>query len=506
MSLKTRKEAFVTGLTGGTITDVYIVTSVSAVSYLIWCILKKRTTLFDDPNAFFGQLVDFLLNWNNLLMAVTIYSNNICLLIFLSILPAIGVILNTKAKKQIQRVIKINFKSMTVKQYLPFKPYITIYRAQMMILTCLCILAVDFPLFPRRFAKVETWGTSMMDLGVGSFAYSMGVITARAFLRQHLLGKYCWSRNLYKAVKGSLPVLALGFFRLFSVKFLNYQEHVTEYGKYWNFFFTLGCLPFLTNFFAPLIFKVSPLILSLTVGVIYEYFLTKKGLMWYIISSPRVDFLSDNREGIFSLIGYFCICLNGLALGSIILTVVPTPHNLIKMTNSRQDLIENQTQKKSSGILTLTPIQGLAFLSALFHTLYYLVDKYYEYGVSRRMTNLPYVLWVSAYNCTFLFVYKLIEDFVWGKVKVEYVTSTKASKETDKSISRALETVPTSLTAVNNNSLILFLLANVLTGLVNMNYDTLDSSNWSGILVLMGYEVALSAFTLILYRKGIVIR
>lgn len=36
------------------------------------------------------------------------------------------------------------------------------YRAHMMILTCLSILAVDFPVYPRFLAKCESYGTSMV--------------------------------------------------------------------------------------------------------------------------------------------------------------------------------------------------------------------------------------------------------------------------------------------------------------------------------------------------------
>lgn len=42
-------------------------------------------------------------------------------------------------------------------------PALTTYRAHMMLMTILAILAVDFPVFPRYLAKCETYGVSLVS-------------------------------------------------------------------------------------------------------------------------------------------------------------------------------------------------------------------------------------------------------------------------------------------------------------------------------------------------------
>ena len=54
---------------------------------------------------------------------------------------------------------------------LPFEerlPSLSVYRAHMMIMTIHCILAVDFPIFPRSQGKCEDFGTSLVSSALSS--------------------------------------------------------------------------------------------------------------------------------------------------------------------------------------------------------------------------------------------------------------------------------------------------------------------------------------------------
>lgn len=62
-----------------------------------------------------------------------------------------------------------------------------------------------------------------MDLGVGSFVFSSGIVSARPFLKRPENRFKPLKGQLFNAVKQSLPILSLGLIRLIMVKGVDYQ-------------------------------------------------------------------------------------------------------------------------------------------------------------------------------------------------------------------------------------------------------------------------------------------
>ncbi|KZV37932.1 hypothetical protein F511_17704 [Dorcoceras hygrometricum] len=314
---------------------------------------------------------------------------------------------------------------------------ISSYRVSMMIVTCFCILAVDFKIFPRRYAKAEFYGTSLMDLGVGSF------VVTNSLVSRHARGI---SNMVMRATfRSTSPLIVLGFARLISTSSVNYQVHVGEYGVHWNFFFTLAAVAILSS-----VVNVSTSycgILGSFILIGYQAVLLF-GLNGYMLSEARgTDIISQNKEGIFSIFGYWGMYLVGVQIGSY----------LFFGGNAGSSLRSRKWTRARVWALCL-----------LFWSVTLLLDKHVE-RVSRRMCNLAYVSLVLATNLQVLAIL-MLSDYVPG------------------SQSSVLEE------ALNKNLLATFLLANVLTGLVNLSVDTLSVSPISALVILFAYTFVL-AFT-----------
>eukprot|EP01121_Diplochlamys_sp_Union-15-3_P009589 TRINITY_DN2614_c0_g1_i1.p1 TRINITY_DN2614_c0_g1~~TRINITY_DN2614_c0_g1_i1.p1 ORF type:complete len:454 (+),score=30.63 TRINITY_DN2614_c0_g1_i1:43-1404(+) len=320
------------------------------------------------------------------------------------------------------------------------KPFLNNYRSSMMLITCLSILAVDFPIFPRKFAKTESYGVSLMDIGVGSFIISFAMVSNIA-RDSHSSNRFA---SLLIAVKNITPVFIFGIIRLILVKSTNYHEHVTEYGVHWNFFFTLAFVGLFSTLLSVKAHYAGTL--GVILLLIYQAGLYM-GLEDYILTSPRTNIISANKEGILSLFGYLSLYFISAQIGYFTLQ-----------------------SKTFSGwwkfvlrlILLVISLLGLRFL----------FQDVIKMQPSRRMVNIGYVLDTLIVNLVIIILCIVVDLFIpIENNQIVYAVSGK-----------------------RNSQLLVFALANILTGLVNVSMKTLYASDLTSLSVLTLYMLIVTGF------------
>lgn len=439
MSYKLEKEAFVSNLTGSSSIETCGLLLIGIACNVLWVNMTARNIL---PKGNLGFLVEFFIFCLIPLFVIDVSSKvGVFTLCIASFLPSFVLHVISPINWDVLR--RKPGCCLTKKNENTFDRRIagvTFYRSQMMLVTVTCILAVDFTLFPRRYAKVETWGTSLMDLGVGSFMFSSGTVAGRKndIKKPNAFKNVLWN---------SFILLILGFARMFLTKSINYQEHVSEYGMHWNFFFTLGFMALGVFFFRRFLKKVSYFNLATFITLLHHCLLVLTPFQKWALSAPRTNILAQNREGIASLPGYIAIYFYGMYTGSVVLADRPLMYTRAESWKRFQRL--------------LFPLCILLVL--------YLVSNFLSVGVSRRLANTPYVANVAFINMFFLTIYILIDAYLFPS-SVPYGSR-----------------VPKLLEDANNNGLLVFLIANVLTGVVNLSFDTLHSSNAKGLTIMTMY-------------------
>lgn len=347
--------------------------------------------------------------------------------------------------------------------------YLAMTRSSINLMTAICILAVDFRCFPRTLAKTETFGFGLMDLGVGLFVYSNAIISNEV---KHI-GQSTLTRNKMKRLlMNNSPLLVLGLMRFLVVKELDYQEHVSEYGVHWNFFWTLAVTKIIGTIILSSISSVEHIkYIAILLLVAHETTL-QLGLSNYILSDiPRASFIAANREGIFSIIGYVALYMVSIHVGSFL--------------KNESEIVNVRVLLKQAG--------KLAIFSLLLWKITYLCRD--MFGVSRRLANMGYVVWVISIGTTMTALYLLLEIFY------HYLVFDKPKSNDDNQEPKTC--VPVILKAIEYNGLAFFLAANILTGLINMTFQTLLVDSGGGVFLLTAYMFVLVAITSFLYVNKI---
>ncbi|KAL8291730.1 hypothetical protein RQP46_001988 [Phenoliferia psychrophenolica] len=520
-SYKEAKEAFVSGQTGGSVTRINCVCLTALTTYALWTVLSPQLGQRANTTSIRVPTYEFLILVVPLLLSLTspLASHPLKLNLFLGSLillsrrsahaarpPALSPVVPQRTfspapgtnKPDAAAATAAPAAATTTRLFL--KPFVTVYRAHMMVMTVICILAVDFRVFPREFAKAETWGTSVMDLGVGSFVFGAGMVAALPLLRS-LEQPPLWVL-VRESIKKSAGVIALGLVRVLMVKGTDYPEHASEYGVHWNFFFTLGIVPVFGTLCDRLARYIDHSWLAIIISIVHQLFLDQS-LQYWALTAERTTFLTRNREGIVSLPGYLSIYLLGTATGLYVLP--PDPYffdrlQALRSTSTTQSAEKQRVKELKMAKAWKSKPGKLASVLGSYAALWwglYAILKLTGWVVSRRLANLAYVVWVAAFNASFLFGYLVVN--MWASDPSSSSTSDlRANPSAPPSPSNS---APAIFDAINRNSLVVFLVANLLTGLVNVSMESMYASDLVAMLVLGTYCAACVAVAWALRKK-----
>ncbi|XP_078278728.1 phosphatidylinositol-glycan biosynthesis class W protein [Rhinoraja longicauda] len=506
MEQKLSKEAFVSNLNGTTLTEnsVGLVSCVLSVAYRDLILMYFFGESTESPWKRF-LFIDFVVLVAPLVLYCTVLSAVLhWVVLVLVVVLAISVfqIYYQRKRSACQHLKEVAAEFLETSLVMNRNPFVTSFRVYVNIVTAICILAVDFPIFPRRFAKTETYGKGYMDYGAAAFVFLNALVSPEARQRNKIVSHFKIS-FVVRQVIAVWPLIFLGFVRLISVKSVNYHEHISEYGLHWNFFFTLAVVRILSS----IILVVCPIrsswILSSCIALCYQFLLETTNLKQFILhgsdgKGTRDGFINANREGIFSMFGYVSIYMAGVQVGIFIM--------------KRRMLVKDWI--KVMGCLAMSTF----VLLLLLHACEALVEP-----VSRRMANLAFVLWTVEHSLVFISLHMLVDlvllfvKFLSGMPKAQcswniLPDAPQHRKEKTLLKNNALEKADETtvrfclIDAINRNQLLFFLQCNILTGLVNLTVVTVHSSTFISLFVLMLYMFCNCITVYILHINDITIK
>ncbi|CBZ54769.1 conserved hypothetical protein [Neospora caninum Liverpool] len=396
------------------------------------------------------------------------------------------------------------------------------YRGILMIATCIAISGVDFFVFPRSLAKTSTSGVSLMDLGIGCFIFGAGLVSPQARAKANIKSpassravsapeparasdgepgrgetpegeaesrdalhrlKFKKYDGQARAVKTALRVVGrsgvlgiVSVIRLVAVSLVNYYTPVTEYGKHWNFYMSLMILFLAAELLLPEASFSALLYVPVGVAVAAAYQL----LLWvtdaetWVLTARRDNFFTANREGILGCAGFFSLYMIGAGVGSLIFRVASASRREENGPIREREEATKKSRLVSSPPSRFTLIAVLLGAAVCFY-LYALVFAFYlDLLPMRRLINLPWVLLVAALN-VYGIAGLLLSDVLLG---------------------RGPSGASYLLVGLSQNQIFIFLIANVLCGVIGLSVDTLlvSPAVAFGLLFLYGWSWAFVAF------------
>lgn len=498
MSQKDLREAFVSNLNGTSLLEVALGSFLSPVClinrglFLILYYQSKRCLPLPFP-----LMSHLLLDFSTLIVPLILSCTSLSSVLHLVILglACVSACVLLYIYSVTDRPSTSHTQSTTISSFLQshvqFKqvPFVTLFRVFVNVKTAISILAVDFAVFPRRYAKTETYGTGVMDFGVGAFVFANALVCPEARGKNNSGFNV---KHILKQLQSVWPLIALGMGRLVSIKMTGYPEHVTEYGVHWNFFFTLAIVRVVASTLLAVLPANLLSVFALVISGLYQFLLETSELKAFIIhnNDRQQSLLHANKEGIFSIVGYVVIYLTGVQIG--------------------QYVMQPRSQVREWLRVFLNLFLGSFLLYAALYACQTLVEP-----VSRRLANLPFCIWSVAQSLFFMSCLGTADLVILFSKRISgcpFVPSSwdlyKKQADSD-NVSDQIRGEMEGLClvqAVSRNQLLFFLFANVMTGLTNSIVDTLSCSSSFSVCTLILYMFNNCLVIYFLHFRGITVK
>ncbi|EDW50108.1 GM14174 [Drosophila sechellia] len=220
--------------------------------------------------------------------------------------------------------------------------------------------------------------------------------------------------------------------------------------------------------------------------VIHQFGLSVLGISDYVMNEDveRSSFLNANREGLVSLPGF---------VGLFLLSIYVNRWMVAKSLLSYSEFVRK--------------LRRLFYLVLILWTSF--VISAYEIGISRVTCNLGYVIWVLAIGSTTLCASFGAIDFAINSVMP---WDPNPSEDQEKGLlsgdavvkKRGGSVVPFTISqALNKNGLTFFLVANVVTGMVNIFLRPEDRTHSESVIILLVYMFLATKLAHELLKRGI---
>ena len=398
-------------------------------------------------------LLDYFLTLPIIFIAFTCYTNWIYVICAVTMILVHGLPFLSKERNI---VLPAENPRRTITQVAPGKYWMTFLNHNIsagFLSMCFGIFFCDTLFFPDELSKQYRDGIGTMDLGAGFILFITGATSRQT--RDLTSGLAKRFKTSYGII---LICVNIGLLRMLLAELTGKGDF--SHGTHWNIFLILACI-MIISICIPNQFTKYAYLLAIATEVIYQIFLSM-GLEDYLLDTTRHhNFFERNAVGFCQTFGFMSCYFIGMGFG----------RKLYNLAITKTD----KSQDKEIFLELLMLIAGSMIIFVIAYTCLS--------HTGPRVCNLAYVSYISLIG-NFCMIVTFVQDRLTVKEESNIICDGPGK----------------------TSRLIYFIIANSLTGIINISCEVAKLSMGVQLVILMGYTLVLHVIFAVFVGTGVKVR